>query len=125
MFENLEDMSSTLSYGSYQIISRIRIGYVYKSAGKQDTTSTLSSYCALTDNFNMRSLQQPLPVTTYAGGASKRTISENEIKEYLDGQRIMYGSGAKKSKKPKKFTRKRNHKKQKRRKTKKRRRSRK
>jgi len=125
MFENLEDMSSTLSNGSYQIISRIRIGYVYKSAGKQDTTSSLSSYCALTDNFNMRSLQQSLPVATYAGGASKRTISENEINEYLDGQRIMYGSGAKKSKKPKKFTRKRNHKKQKRRKTKKRRHSRK
>jgi predicted solute-binding protein len=62
---------------------------------------------------------------TQSGGASKRTISESEINEYLDGQRIMYGSGAKKSKKLKKFTRKRNHKKQKQRKTKKRRRSRK
>ena len=120
MFENLEDMSSTLSYGSYQIISRIRIGYVYKSAGKQNTTSSLSSYCSLTDNINMRSAQQSLPIATYSGGASKRTISESEINEYLDGQRIMYGSGVKKSKKPKKFTRKRKHKKQKRRKTKKR-----
>jgi hypothetical protein len=75
----------------------------------------------------MMSLPSPhmphMPVQV--AGASKRTISENEINEYLDGQRIMYGSGAKKSKKPKKFTRKRNHKKQKRRKTKKRRRSRK
>jgi hypothetical protein len=125
MFENLEDMSSTLSYGSYQIISRIRIGYVYKSAGKQNTPSTLSSYCALTDNFNMRSLQQSLPVATYAGGAPKRTISESEIQEYLDGQRIMYGSGVKRSKRPKKITRKRKYKKQKQRKTKKRHRSRK
>jgi hypothetical protein len=73
----------------------------------------------------MRSLQTSLPIAAQAGGASKRTISENEINEYLDGQRIMYGSGSKKYKKQKKFTRKRNHKKQKRRKTKKRRRSRK
>jgi hypothetical protein len=124
MFENLEDMSSTLSYGSYQIISRIRIGYVYKTAGKPDTKSAHSSYCTLTDNNRMMSLPSPhMPVQV--AGASKRTISENEINEYLDGQHIMYGSGAKKSKKPKKFTRKRNHKKQKRRKTKKRRRSRK
>ena len=125
MFENLGDMSSTFSKGFYQIISRIRIGYVFKSAGSPDTVSALSSYCTLSDNREMVLPPPPLPIVAQTGGAPKRTISESEVQEYLDGQRLMYGSGVKRYKRPKKITRKRKYKKQKRRKTKKRRRSRK
>ena len=43
MFESLQDLSSYLKYGSYQIISRIRIEYAYKNPQLKDDISI--NYC--------------------------------------------------------------------------------
>ena len=76
MFVDINEMSSYLNYGSYQIVSRIRMGYVYKRSGYQD----LSDF-ALCDNIEPQSVEFPQEPTPFnIPGKSKRNptvIGEN------------------------------------------------
>jgi len=65
MFKTLSDFSDQLTYGSYEILSRIRIGYAFTKVTKVKKTMEIK-------------------------GGSK---SDMFIKEYEDGLHIMYGSG--------------------------------
>jgi len=76
MFVDINEMSSYLNYGSYQIVSRIRMGYVYKRSELQD----LSDF-ALCDNIEPQSVEFPQAPTPFnIPGKSKRNpdvIDEN------------------------------------------------
>lgn len=43
MYHSLDDFTYSFSIGNYQVMSRIRIGYVYKKSGKPDTN--ILSFC--------------------------------------------------------------------------------
>jgi len=64
MFNSFEDLSGYLNNGSYQILSRIRVGYVFNKKEEKKMT----------------------------GGEGVKT--DNFIKDYEDGLKLMYGSKA-------------------------------
>jgi hypothetical protein len=102
LYNNIEEMSKAFNYGAYQIISRIRIGYVYKKSAKKDSNTYIENYCSV------QSALQPQQLVSQSAGTRTNTITEYQINEYLDGQMKMYGSGKISSKKRK--TNKRKHK---------------
>jgi len=63
MFKSLNDLNEYLKYGSYQIVSRIRIGYVLNKKEKSTKTKL--------------------------GGNG--TINKNDLDDYEDGLKYMYG----------------------------------
>ncbi len=105
MFENLEDLSQTFQEGAYQIISRIRISYVFKSAGKPDSAKYISNY---QNPLHVESLSEPSsPLSDGdlkpAAGSPAKNIAK-DVSNYIAGQNQMYKS---KLKKPsKKYTKK-------------------
>jgi hypothetical protein len=68
MFKTLEDLSDLVNYGTYEFISRVRIGYLFVSKNSKVTDSNMG------------------------GGA----VTVNDyINEYENGLEIMYGVGVK------------------------------
>lgn len=77
MFSSFEDLSGYLNYGSYHIISRIRIGYVFKNKLKADAIANTCQYQAGGRGD---------------GNTNDLTPEQSEfIQEYTDGLNYMYG----------------------------------
>jgi len=72
IFSSLQDMSETFAYGSYHILSRIRMGYVFKPKNKT-------------------SVQKQDPQGQRGGGGISEEEQARFIKEYMEGKELMYG----------------------------------
>jgi len=96
MYTSIEEFAYSLSIGNYQVISRIRIGYAFKSKGKPDISSFCSARPAIT-NSN-RNIIAPSPLSqrliTVGGNRTRGGgVSQADIDEYIAGQQTMYGAG--------------------------------
>ena len=97
MYTSLEEFAYSLSIGNYQVLSRIRVGYAFKSKGKPDISSFCSARPAITNNN--RNIITPSPLSQRlitVGGNRKRRgggVPQSDIDEYIAGQQSMYGAG--------------------------------
>ena len=93
MYPSLEEFAYSFSIGNYQVMSRIRIGYVFKNKNSQP--DAVLSFCNSKINSIVTStIKQPI-----VNGGSRQYggigISQDDIDAYIDGQQTMYGAGLK------------------------------
>ena len=104
MFGSLDELSDELHEGSYQILSRVRIGYAMKRPSAVDSVSmcAMTGIATIGDGDRNRSAATATATATATGpgadggarrGGGKEQIVdlEREMEEYLQGQEEMYG----------------------------------
>lgn len=92
MYPSLEDFVYSFSIGNYQVMSRIRIGYVFKNKNSHPDDNILSFCSSKAKSFVVNSPKKP---TIIAGGSRQygSGITQDQIDAYIDGQKNMYGAG--------------------------------
>ena len=91
MFPSLEEFTYSFALGNYQVMSRIRIGYVFKKLGRPD--ANILSFCS---SKPLSFTSNPTAKPTLVSGGSRQYgggITEDQIDAYIDGQKTMYGAG--------------------------------
>jgi len=88
MYASLDEFSHSLNYGNYQVISRIRIGYVFKKQGARD-----ANVISCNRTPSPVSVSQVADIDDVQTGGQAAGISQKAIDEYIEGQDIMYGAG--------------------------------
>ena len=91
MYPSLEEFTYSFALGNYQVMSRIRIGYVFKKLGKPD--ANILSFCS---SKPLSFTSNPTAKPTLVSGGSRQYgggITEDQIDAYIDGQKTMYGAG--------------------------------
>ena len=96
MYPSLEDFTHSFAQGNYQVMSRIRIGYVFKKKGMSDTMS-LCNITQSPNSLNNKTITSYTnrPPRTYGGSNQYGGggMSQKDVDEYISGQQYMYGAG--------------------------------
>ena len=88
MYTSLDEFSHSLNNGNYQVVSRIRIGYVFKKQGMHD-----AQLISCNRSPSPVSVSQLALIDNVQSGGQAAGISQKAIDEYMEGQDIMYGAG--------------------------------
>jgi hypothetical protein len=95
MYPSLEEFTHSFALGNYQVVSRIRIGYVFKKSGQPD--ANILSFCNSKPNSLVVNVNPKTNPPIINGGYRQHGggMSQQDIDEYISGQQIMYGAGLK------------------------------
>jgi hypothetical protein len=100
MYPSLEEFAYSFAIGNYQVMSRIRIGYVFKNKKNKPDANILSFCSSKTRSMITQQVTNPKSVIV-AGGSIQygAGISQDQINAYIEGQSFMYGAGLRNNKK--------------------------
>ena len=112
MFTSLEELSDILAYGLYELISRIRIGYVYKNTNKKDVDPKIVNICPVdierivessqlfreVDEDESRKIENFMPIlpeVDYNSNRLKRNLTTGVLSQETNKQNLTIGGGLK------------------------------
>jgi hypothetical protein len=112
MFTSLEEFSDILAYGLYELISRIRIGYVYKNKNKKDVDPKIVNICPVdidkivetsqlfreVDEGESRKIENFMPILPeidYGSNRLKRNLTTGVLPQETNKQNLTIGGGLK------------------------------